>query len=78
MGKLEVAMTALAEAQQRSTVRLGDLQVAVGSLANTFGFSLEEFTAALLPPFLLRHYSLAVSDLERRFFDLPDGTGVSG
>jgi len=41
MARLEVAMTALAEAQQASTVRLDNLQAAVGSLANTFGFTLE-------------------------------------
>jgi prefoldin subunit 5 len=52
---------------------MSELRQAVGSLANTFGFSLEEFVAALLPPYLARHYGVTDLTLERRYFDLRDG-----
>ncbi|OIO91078.1 MAG: hypothetical protein AUK03_11975 [Anaerolineae bacterium CG2_30_64_16] len=50
-----------------------ELSKAVGGLANAFGFSLEEFAAALLPPYLEKHYGIAGVTLERRYFDLGDG-----
>jgi len=56
----------LAESVQR-------LQQAVGGLANRFGFDLEEFVAALLPPYLERHYGISNLTLERRYFDLGGG-----
>jgi len=55
---------------------LQDLRQQVGSLANTFGFSLEEFVAALLPPYLARHYDVTDLTLERRHFELGDGARV--
>ncbi|MGQ9555688.1 MAG: hypothetical protein ACUVWR_16435, partial [Anaerolineae bacterium] len=63
----------LAEAQERTDRSLGRLEVAVGGLANAFGFRLEEFVAALLPPYLEKHYGIRTTSLERRYFDLGGG-----
>ena len=52
---------------------LTELRRAVGSLANTFGFSLEEFVAALLPPYLENQGAISQLTLERRYFTLADG-----
>ncbi len=73
VAELAVAMAALAEAQRRTETRLDNLSAEVGSLANTFGFRLEEFVAALLPPYLERHYGIADLSLQRRYFDLGGG-----
>ncbi len=49
------------------------LSTSVGSLANTFGFSLEEFVAALLPPYLERHHQITDLTLARYFSEPEDG-----
>ena len=67
--EMQRAMATLAQGLQ-------DLRQQVGSLANTFGFSLEEFVAALLPPYLARHYGVTDLTLERRHFELGDGARV--
>jgi len=67
--EMQRAMATLAQGLQ-------DLRQQVGSLANTFGFSLEEFVAALLPPYLARHYDVTDLTLERRHFELGDGARV--
>ena len=67
--EMQRAMATLAQGLQ-------DLRQQVGSLANTFGFSLEEFVAALLPPYLARHYGVTDLTLERRHFELGDGAQV--
>lgn len=85
--RTEERFAALAEAQRRteeSVARLGQavekltqgferLREAVGELANRFGFDLEDFVSALLPPYLERHYGIADLRLERRYFDLGGG-----
>ncbi len=74
LNKLTEAVASLAEAQRQTDKRLDKLvQVTdnlaqqVGSLNQTFGFSLEEFVSALLPPYLERHYGLSSLNLERRY-----------
>ncbi len=52
---------------------LADLRQAVGALANRFGFDLEEFVAALLPPYIERHADITELTLERRYFEMADG-----
>ncbi len=52
--------------------KLSDLGQAVGQLSNRFGFDLEEFVAAFLPPYLDRHQSMRHLTLEREYFQLPD------
>ena len=66
---MQRAMATLAQGLQ-------DLRQQVGSLSNTFGFSLEEFVAALLPPYLARHFDVTDLTLERRHFELGDGAAV--
>jgi len=52
---------------------LTNLRQAVGSLANRFGFDLENFVAALLPPYLERHYGISgPSPLRRHYFKMED------
>jgi len=63
----------LAQAQQKTELSMVELSKAVGGLANAFGFSLEEFVAALLPPYLEKRYGIAGVRLERRYFDLGKG-----
>ena len=66
--RLDGSVARLAAAQVRTEDAMGRLSVEVGSLKNHFGFNLEEFTAALLPPYLLRHYGVHCAELERSFF----------
>lgn len=68
--ELSQAIQTLAE-----TVNTGltDLRRTVGSLANTFGFNLEEFVAALLPPYLEKHALITELTFQRRYFTLADG-----
>lgn len=69
--QLSRAVERLAETVNRG---LADLREAVGSLSQRFGFNLEEFVAALLPPYLERHFAITgLTPLERRYFDLSDG-----
>jgi prefoldin subunit 5 len=81
---LDQRVTELAEAQQRTdeslarlsqVVEIGfrELGQAVGNLANRFGFDLEEFVAALLPPYLEKHLGISRLGLERRYFELSNG-----
>ena len=43
---------------QKLSLRIDDLAVQVGGLSNRFGFSLEEFSQALLPPWLEHYYRI--------------------
>ncbi len=52
---------------------LADLRQAVGALANRFGFDLEEFVAALLPPYIARHGGITELTLARHYFEMEDG-----
>jgi len=70
VAQLSRAVESLARTVERG---LTSLREEVGALANRFGFSLEEFVAALLPPWLERNYGIADLTLERRYFDLGDG-----
>ena len=74
----------LAEAQRRTdeslarlsqVVEVGfrELRQAIGNLSNRFGFDLEEFVAALLPPYLEKHQGITALTLEKRYFDLGGG-----
>jgi uncharacterized phage infection (PIP) family protein YhgE len=67
VAQLSRAVQTLAETVNRG---LGELRQAVGSLANTFGFDLEEFVAALLPPYLDKHAGITTLTLERRYFEM--------
>lgn len=83
----DLAVKDLAVAQQRTDQTVRGLAVSVdklavtvhelgksyGSLSNTFGFSYEEFVAALLPPYLERHNKIVGLTLERGHFDLGNG-----
>ena len=71
--QLTTTVQQLAQAQKETQKSMTELSKAVGGLANAFGFSLEEFAAALLPPYLEKHYGIAGVTLERRYFDLGDG-----
>jgi len=73
----------LAEAQQRTDERLAQLvevvekgfkrlHQEVSGLSNRFGFDLEEFVAALLPPYLERHQGITNLVLQRGYFQLAD------
>jgi DNA repair exonuclease SbcCD ATPase subunit len=84
LGILEQRVAELAEAQQRTdeslarlsqVVEIGfrELHQAIGNLVNRFGFDLEEFVAALLPPYLEKHLGISRLELERRYFDLGNG-----
>jgi len=84
LGVLDQRVAELAEAQRRTdeslarlsqVVEIGfrELRQAVGNLANRFGFDLEEFVAALLPPYLEKHLDIYGLKLERRYFDLSGG-----
>ena len=61
------AVQTLAETMHTGFV---ELRQAVGSLANRFGFDLEEFVAALLPPYIERYASVTGLTLERRYFEM--------
>jgi len=71
--RTEKQMSKLADAQERTEKVMANLGQMVGSLVNTFGFNFEEFVAALLPPYLKRHFGVADLTLDRRYFDLGEG-----
>ncbi len=73
LAELGKAITELSKSQLRTEDRLGNVSKMVTSLGNTIGFSLEEFVAALLPPYLERHWNISGLTLERRYFDLGGG-----
>ncbi|MBI3912877.1 MAG: hypothetical protein HY327_01580 [Chloroflexi bacterium] len=62
-----------ADAQRRTDLNITELRKEVGGLANIFGFRYEEFVAALLPPYLARHYGVSALALERRYIDMGGG-----
>ncbi len=70
MDKFAQALAEFTNAVQRLERATENLQTEVGSLANRFGFNLEEFVSALLPPYLERHNGIATLTLERKFFRL--------
>jgi len=70
---LTEGMDGLREDVDGLTEGMDGLRAEVGGLANRFGFSLEEFVAALLPPYLEWRYGIADLTLERGYFDLTDG-----
>lgn len=70
VSQLSEAIQTLAQTVNKG---LGELRQAVGSLANTFGFDLEEFVAALLPPYLEKHGQITNLRLERRYFEMSTG-----
>jgi hypothetical protein len=63
----------IAELSREMRTGFRELRQAIGGLANRFGFDLEEFVAALLPPYIERHAEVTGLMLERRYFELPDG-----
>ncbi len=63
----------LAELSRIVQVGFTDLREAVGALANRFGFDLEEFVAALLPPYIEKHAGITSLMLARRYFEMTDG-----
>ena len=67
------AIAKLAEAQRRTDEHMVALQKQVGRLVNDFGFSLEDFTAGLPPPYLWKYHGVTELTLSRRYFDLGDG-----
>ncbi len=77
VARLSSAVERLAETTEQGMARLwdavGHLQNEIGGLSNRFGFSLEEFVAALLPPYLERYDGITGLTLDRRYFELPEG-----
>jgi hypothetical protein len=63
----------IAELSREMRTGFRELRQAIGGLANRFGFDLEEFVAALLPPYIERHAGVTDLTLERRYFEMPDG-----
>jgi chemotaxis protein histidine kinase CheA len=81
--RVEIAVEKLAQAQaqtevaiQKLSLRIDDLAAQVGGLSNRFGFSLEEFSQALLPPWLEHYYGITNLYLERSYLKLPFGEYV--
>jgi hypothetical protein len=70
VAELSRAVQILAETVNKG---LTDLRREVGSLANTFGFDLEELVAALLSPYLEKHAGITRLTLERRYFEINGG-----
>ncbi len=62
METMDAGFAMMREANEVTNWRIDHLAQQVGSLANTFGFNLEEFTGALLPSYLARYF--AIMDLE--------------
>jgi uncharacterized phage infection (PIP) family protein YhgE len=54
-------------------VGFAQLHQAIGGLGNTLGFNLEEFVAALLPPYIEKHGDITGLTLERRYFEVGNG-----
>jgi len=73
VNKLAAAQQRTDESVARLFTGLDLLRQEVGGLANRFGFSLEEFVAALLPPYLQRYEDISGLALERRYFDIGSG-----
>ena len=72
LDRIEKVIEELAQAQKRTEIAMQDLRTAVGSLANTFGFSLEEFVADLLPPYIAHFHNISVGKLERKYLDVAE------
>ena len=72
--RTDESVVRLSQAVERLSQGMDDLRQVVGSMINRFGFDLEEFVAALLPPWLERNYGVTDLSLERRHFRLEDGT----
>ncbi|MEA1963811.1 MAG: hypothetical protein U9O41_01590, partial [Candidatus Aerophobetes bacterium] len=68
MGRLEEAVERLAQAQAKTERSVGNLAKEVGRLSATIGFGLEDIGRVVLPGYLERHYSIYVSELDRKFF----------
>jgi len=66
IGSLASAVEVLAKAQEETRGGLTDLRVAVGSLTDTVGFSLEDVAKVVVPGWLQRHENIYVETLERR------------
>jgi multidrug efflux pump subunit AcrA (membrane-fusion protein) len=67
---LQAALERLVQAQART-------EVAVGSLAESIGFGLEDVARLMLPPYLYKHHGIQLSgvageELQRRFFQVDD------
>ncbi len=73
VGELTAAQQHTDESVAKLFTGLDLLRQEVGGLANRFGFSLEEFVAALLPPYLQRYEDISDLVLERRYFDIGSG-----
>ena len=76
MDRMEIKLEELSQAQKstdesvkRLEISIQALRVAVGSLANTFGFNLEEFVADLLPPYLYHVHNIDIDRLERTYLE---------
>jgi len=81
--RVEIAVEKLAQAQaktevaiQKLSARMDNLAAQIGGLANQFGFSLEEFSQALLPPWLEHYYGITDLQLERSYLKLSSGEYV--
>jgi len=81
--RTEARVEELAEAQaktevaiQKLSARMDNLAAQIGGLANQFGFSLEEFSQALLPPWLEHYYGITDLQLERSYLKLSSGEYV--
>jgi hypothetical protein len=79
-GHLDLRMADMAEAQQDmaraqagTQATLKDLALMVGGLANDFGLQLEDFSAALLPPWLARYHDIEGLTLGRQHLTLASG-----
>jgi len=72
--RTDESVVRLSQAVEKLSQGMDDLRQVVGSMINRFGFDLEEFVAALLPPWLERNYGVTDLSLERRHFRLEDGT----
>ncbi|MCG3141161.1 MAG: hypothetical protein HDKAJFGB_02376 [Anaerolineae bacterium] len=81
--RTEARVEELAQAQaktevaiQKLSARMDNLAAQIGGLANQFGFSLEEFSQALLPPWLEHYYGITDLQLERSYLKLSSGEYV--
>jgi len=70
IGTLSSVVEKLAKAQDETQKGLVDLRVAVGSLADTVGFSLEDIAKVVVPGWLQRHEQISVERLERRHIQI--------
>lgn len=72
-GRTDQQFAELATTQTQTSRAIEQLVQTVGALANDFGFSLEEFTGALLPSYLERYYGIRSLALERQHFEMESG-----